>query len=316
MNETEYVYYWSDDGARKELSNYRDLYARIFDDTDLNYIDNDNSGAYHARPIWLRSPDPGSSTLVGAFFNIGWPEKLFRVCTISSYWRKTETTLAPSDRGVLVQTNHIEGRDNMSREQLIPITIDLDNVTSANVGNLTRDLANLTLYQPPDETFVVAKRYENLLSVAFAAALAEIPHYSRRWDNKDEVQVDKASTTAFDISVIIRGYGYGTAATSAYLSVAVITAYCIVTLIYIAYTLATGTSSTAWNSGIELVALALQSRRPDHLKHMSAGIDSMQTFREGVGIRVNEQDELELVFARDRDIDTRKLRKIERNKAY
>jgi cold shock CspA family protein len=46
------------------------------------------------------------------------------------------------------------------------------------------------------------------------------------------------------------------------------------------------------------------------------GIDSIKTFQEGVGIRVNQDDGLELVFAHDRDIDKRGLGKLERNVEY
>ena len=78
----------------------------------------------------------------------------------------------------------------------------------------------------------------------------------------------------------------------------------------------TGSSSTAWNSSIELVALALQSNRPDHLGNVSVGIDNLSTPNEGVGIRANEDNELELVFAHDRDIGSRGLRKVQTNKEY
>jgi hypothetical protein len=77
-----------------------------------------------------------------------------------------------------------------------------------------------------------------------------------------------------------------------------------------------GAASTAWNSGVELIALALQSKRPDHLGHVGAGIDSMRTLGEGVGIRVNKDDQVELVFANDRDFETRGLRKLQRNAEY
>jgi hypothetical protein len=66
--------------------------------------------------------------------------------------------------------------------------------------------------------------------------------------------------------------------------------------------LITGATSTAWNSAIELVLLALQSKPHEHLGHTSSGIDSIQTLTESVDIRINQQNELELVFAHDCDI--------------
>jgi hypothetical protein len=111
-------------------------------------------------------------------------------------------------------------------------------------------------------------------------------------------------------------YGYTAHSTSVRLSLTVIMAYCIITVAYFVYILVTGSTSTAWNSAIELVALALQSKRPNYSGRTAVGIDSLDTFNQGVGIRVNSDNELELVFASDRDLDTRGLRKIEKNVAY
>lgn len=89
---------------------------------------------------------------------------------------------------------------------------------------------------------------------------------------------------------------------------------------HLVYILTTGTTSTAWDSALELLVLALQSRRPQHLANTSVGVEKMATFRELVGIRANLDDELEFVFANDRDVlkDVRngKLQKVVRNKAY
>lgn len=119
-----------------------------------------------------------------------------------------------------------------------------------------------------------------------------------------------------DFQAIKYAYGYNSNLASVRLSLAVILAYCIITATYLCYFLITGTTSTAWNSAIELVALAWQSKKPDHPGRIGVGIDSVETFKQGVGIRVNKDDELELVFANDRDLETRGLRKIERNMVY
>jgi hypothetical protein len=67
--------------------------------------------------------------------------------------------------------------------------------------------------------------------------------------------------------------------------------------------------------------LALQSKEPGGLGHISVGVDSMETFRKGVGIKVSSLDnnhtgqpveKLELVF----EGENRELLKIERGKAY
>jgi hypothetical protein len=52
------------------------------------------------------------------------------------------------------------------------------------------------------------------------------------------------------------------------------------------------------------------------LGHIGVGIDSAKTLGEGVGIRVNTDNEVELVFAHDRGFDTRSLQKVQHNKEY
>ncbi|KAF2993887.1 hypothetical protein E8E13_002302 [Curvularia kusanoi] len=121
---------------------------------------------------------------------------------------------------------------------------------------------------------------------------------------------------SYNFTNVEYGYGYGTRSTSIYLAMTVMTMYCAIIISYILYSIAAGSVSTAWGSGVELFALALQSRKPDHLGHTSVGIDSIKPFSEGVGIRVNQDDELEIVFANDRDFGTRGLRKINKNREY
>jgi hypothetical protein len=71
--------------------------------------------------------------------------------------------------------------------------------------------------------------------------------------------------------------------------------------------------------------LALQSKEPGGLGHISVGLNSMETFRKGVGIKVSSLDnnhtgqpveKLELVFEGDEEGENRGLLKIERGKAY
>lgn len=127
---------------------------------------------------------------------------------------------------------------------------------------------------------------------------------------------DLADMAAFTYTLTDFNYDYGTTSTLVYLSMVVISSYCVFTILYLDYILITGSTSTAWNSAIELVALALQSKQSNHLGQIPVGIDALSACNEGVGIRVNAEDELELVFANDRDIGSRDLRKIERNKEY
>lgn len=159
---------------------------------------------------------------------------------------------------------------------------------------------------------------EAFLSEAFTIAIAEhsIRNYSLLADFYLPPGSDASNPTAFTMTTTLYDYGYRSISMSVRLSIVTISTYHTIIVLYIVYILVTGSTSTAWNSAIELVVLALQSKKPDHLGNTSVGIDSVKTFSQSVGIRVNKDDELELVFAHDADTDKRGLRKIERNKGY
>jgi hypothetical protein len=57
-----------------------------------------------------------------------------------------------------------------------------------------------------------------------------------------------ASLTSFDFIRTFNGYGYGSTDTPTQLALAVIVTYCIITTLYIAYTITSGRTSIAWNS--------------------------------------------------------------------
>ena len=109
------------------------------------------------------------------------------------------------------------------------------------------------------------------------------------------------------------------------LAAAVITTYSLMSLLFVAFIINTGHTSISWDSAMELVVLALQSKEPDDLGHVSVGLDSMDTFRRTVGIRVNtvpvgdtgeRRERLELVFEHDNDGEKRDLTKLVKNRAY
>ncbi|KAH7357458.1 hypothetical protein BKA66DRAFT_445669 [Pyrenochaeta sp. MPI-SDFR-AT-0127] len=136
---------------------------------------------------------------------------------------------------------------------------------------------------------------------------------------------DSTTWTKFEVTGTIDGYGYGATDTSTRLSVAVLVTYCITTTLHVSYIIATGHASTAWDSGAKLIMLALQSKEPADLGHVSVGLDSMETFRKGVGIRFATVDDagtcqlvekLELDFENDKAAKQRRLTKIKRGQAY
>jgi hypothetical protein len=296
------VYYLLDDGSKGVLSSSGDLFDKIYDSSSPY----DMMEWPYFPPLWMRSPEAGSASLIGVFYN----GNILRVCTVSSFWYTPETLLSYDNRGLLVQTSHFEGKGAKEREHMRPILVNVDDITAVHAVKFNGDLEQLggLTYD--------ARNYETVLAVMFAAALSEIPTRTEMTRYVNQSEIDTNTMTAFIITITLYGYGYGTTNTSVHLAVAVITTYCIIVIVYMAYTLITGSTSTAWNSTIELVTLALQSKRPGHLGHTSVGIESMETFRQSVGIRVNSEEVLELVFAHDRDVESRELHKIERNKAY
>lgn len=112
------------------------------------------------------------------------------------------------------------------------------------------------------------------------------------------------------------GFGYGITATSIVLALIVLSSYCVVVVVYMVLVLFRGTTSTALDSNAELVTLALQSSYPGHLGSTSVGIETMATLRAPVGIRVNSEQSLELVFRDDQTQQGRVWSQVEANRAY
>ena len=112
---------------------------------------------------------------------------------------------------------------------------------------------------------------------------------------------DPASLTQIETQTLEHGYGYDTSTVTVRLSIVVVTAYILAIVAYLLYTLITGTTATSWDTVAELVTLALHSKRPESLRGTSVGIDTLQTFRQPLNIRVNREDELEIVFSDEKE---------------
>lgn len=274
-------------------------------------------------PVWMPSPEAGSTSLIGVFFawqlssnktaapSLDWvlteglvtdlkqkSRLIVTTCTISAYWTSGEV------QWMISQSTGIHGQvqtgplSTIERYNVTPITLD---PTSVDVGHGT------------ELPRVMYGQEEAFLSGAFALAIAEHPRHLYV-DVQAPLGRDASNSTAFTFITRFHGYGYSTTSVFITLSSVTISLYCVVTVLYMSYILITGSTSTAWSSAIELVALALQSNKPDHLGEISVGIDSLETFNQGVGIRVNKENRLELVFNQDQN--TRYLGKIIKNKVY
>lgn len=75
------------------------------------------------------------------------------------------------------------------------------------------------------------------------------------------------------------------------ISLAILLAYCIITIGHITYTVWTGISSTAWDSVPEVVALALNSPPRKEMENTCAGIKTAQVFEHRIHIAAIECNE-------------------------
>jgi hypothetical protein len=100
------------------------------------------------------------------------------------------------------------------------------------------------------------------------------------------------------------------------LAIGTLLLYCLVVLIFFTYSVATGISSSCWDTIAEVVALALNSERPIKLQHTTAGIETMDTFRHPISICATEEDRLGIIFRDDRQEQVRETKKVIVNWKY
>jgi hypothetical protein len=132
----------------------------------------------------------------------------------------------------------------------------------------------------------------------------------------EKFDVTSTSCDNLNTKLLVSGYGYGVTTISVILSLIVLFLYSTLVFVYIVIVLLRGTTSTALDTTAELVTLALQSGHPKHLGNTSVGIETMATLRAPVGIRVNSEQSLELVFRDDPEQQGRFLTTVEANKEY
>jgi hypothetical protein len=281
-------------------------------------------------PIWLDSPETGSVASIGIF--LSWYSNATTPQTLDQLLMESRGTAGPMNvvtctmsasyitaPAVVIQD---KGRrptqtDTVQNLALVPARNITLNVTGIDMLGDSAFAASGEAKKTP----LPVDPYAVDLAAALTIGISNIrvrENYTMAYAGSilSDLPSISANQSVLERKDTLYAYGYTTNSTSVRLSLAVILAYCIVTIVFMIYILVTGYTSTAWNSAIELVVLALQSRRPEYPGHTAVGIDSLHTLNQGVGIRVNKDDELELVFASDRDLDSRGLRKIERNMVY
>jgi hypothetical protein len=309
-----------------------------------------NQTFMYFNPIWKPSPEPESSSWLGIMlygYIIGGTQPTrnasallpwllakgdedarvrlrVKVITLNAHWKTDTMQLA--NRANLRRAILTPDQSSLSkRSRTRPITLDLTGANSIHSATFVRVMASIGV--PIAAAFAMMLSKVPLQHLEANRTLFDTSDSNTTYDEnslRDHQKLFSTSPTpnlssneaTLNFSAIQYGYGYASRSTSVYLSMTVMIVYCVIAISYIFYMIVTGSTSTAWNSGAELVALALQSRKPDYLGHTGVGIDSIKTYGEGVGIRVNTENELELVFARDRDFDEAGLQKLERRVAY
>ncbi|OAP61639.1 hypothetical protein AYL99_03842 [Fonsecaea erecta] len=112
--------------------------------------------------------------------------------------------------------------------------------------------------------------------------------------------VNPPSLTYQVVSQSQQGYGYNADDITVQLSLAVLGVFCVFMVMHIFLLLLTGYTGSSWDSVSELLMLGLMSRKPEYLgTHTSAGLETLNVFREPVSVKVNNEGYVELVFDND-----------------
>jgi hypothetical protein len=289
----------------------------------LDHGDSQDTPVNAIPPIWVASPEIGSSSVIGSFiqsncdvleqFTISdlllnkFNESVLlsgtcfstKTCTVEPFWEPSRHELATDSGSWVVRTGPLSKLGHGLPEGARPIYADLNSITGLSTPSFG---AMLSKTLRGDST---------RLAAALATVFADIP-----WREQIQSASRGEPYTVIRIALTRLGYGYETSSVSARLSLTVIMAYCIFAVGHITYMISSGHTSTAWSSATEIIVLAMQSKRSEHLRHVSAGVNCLATYQEPVGIRVNDRDHLELVFEHDRSNQSRRLRRARLNKAY
>ncbi|KAK3203058.1 hypothetical protein GRF29_112g70178 [Pseudopithomyces chartarum] len=276
----------------------------------------------HYSPSWFAPPEDMKHSLLGVFPHaneVDWaknppPNSAWtnaHGCTIDAYWNQARYELPSSSIGP--PTIFTASRTNSSyRGSLIEISPSFAYSKLSTMDWYWAD-------SPPSDniTLLLLDEINSYGEVMLALSLFNILQtYPASFSYEDSYSSIPANNVVFPFEIVRTVYGYETASATVVLSLMVLGIYSLLSLVYMLFILVTGRTSTAWSSAAELCTLALQSRKPDHLGHVGVGIETMATFKEGVFIRINKNNEPELLFKGDRDVQSDGNSRLELNKAY
>jgi hypothetical protein len=110
----------------------------------------------------------------------------------------------------------------------------------------------------------------------------------------------------FEMKTAVNGYGYGIT-TATILSSLVLLTYSLIATVYVIHsTCFSRSTSSAWESISEVIALAMNSAPAPNLRNTGAGISSLKTLKEKVRIGVNDDEQLQMIFVDETEEGTEK----------
>ena len=269
----------------------------------------------------------------------GWDNTELNIlaCGVSAAWARAQYQVIPGCGRFLTATSSAGAYDRVLttidpiwchkvEEKLINWPHPLEDLTHF-------DWSVVRTLQTESNGVEISSPMELVLSAMFAHAMSQIDvaqvlNYTKEhcpglpgfesWPHCDEF-FDSQETCCNSVNATIEAtvFGYSDSKTQAFLSLIVLFIYCFVVVAFLLFRIVFKlSSSSAWDSPIELISLALLSDKPTHLHNISVGIDTTETLRQYVGIRVNEDGKIEFVFVDDPRTKHRTLTHLEKDKEY
>ena len=148
---------------------------------------------------------------------------------------------------------------------------------------------------------VIYHKDANNVANSFARKLTDVnvgnyPWYPREQDFDVVARRNTSEWTEVTWQVRRFGYGWGLDGITIKLAAAALLFHVLLVLIHVPTVMIGGWTSTCWSNVGELLALAVNSQRVDHLDNTSAGIEKSTTWQEMVRIREVGDTGLQLVF--------------------
>lgn len=262
-----------------------------------------------------------------------------RTCVMDAYWYNSTTSSEGSPGTPIVNATPPKKEERLASIDAIPIAPEwaktLTELFESHKPTYVNDI-NVALYL----AFIVSF---GLSDIAAEPTPRQINHdaSANAWINltehqKTELDAAIASGRVHENDILMTGsdwtdfnqlyfqkvyvnkpgFGYDHDGVTVQLSMAVLTLYGIIAVAYLAVTLVSGRTSGSWDSIGELLMLGLNSQRPAFLGPVTAGVESLATYKQYVTVGVNEDGALELVFAADPQNDEKLYKQIEANESY